>query len=76
MNMETRIAEVADGVFQMTTHVEEANFGYNQYVVAGEEPLLFHTGGRAFFPLVSEKVATVLPIDSLRWVTFGHVESD
>jgi flavorubredoxin len=76
MNMETRIAEVADGIYQTTTYVEEANFSFNQYVITGEQPMLFHTGGRAFFPLVSEQVATVMPVDSLRWVTFGHVESD
>ena len=74
--METRIAEVADGIYQTTTHVEEANFSFNQYLITGEQPMLFHTGGRAFFPLVSEQVATVMPVDSLRWVTFGHVESD
>ncbi len=76
MNMETRITEVADGTYQTTTYVEEANFSFNQYVVTGEEPLLFHTGGRGLFPLVSDAIAGVMPVDSLRWVTFGHVESD
>ncbi len=28
------------------------------------------------FPLVAEAVATVIPVESLRWITFGHVESD
>ncbi len=28
------------------------------------------------FPLVAEAVATVLPVESLRWITFGHVEAD
>src|SRR5438046_9008637 len=28
------------------------------------------------FPLVSEGVALVTPVDSIRWITFGHVESD
>jgi flavorubredoxin len=74
--MKTRIAEVADGIYQTTTYIAEGDFSYNQYVVAGAEPLLFHTGGRAFFPSVSDAVASVLPVDSLRWVTFGHVESD
>jgi flavorubredoxin len=44
--------------------------------VTGEEPLLFHTGGRGLFPLVSDAVARVTPPSSLRWITFGHVESD
>ena len=28
------------------------------------------------FPLVAEAVATVVPVESLRWITFGHVEAD
>ena len=45
-------------------------------LVRADEPLLFHTGPRRMFPLVSEAVARVLPAESLRWITFGHVESD
>jgi flavorubredoxin len=74
--MDTAVNEVADGIYQLATYVPEANFSFNQYLVAGDEPLLFHTGPRALFPLVSAAVAQVLPIGSLRWVTFGHVESD
>ena len=69
--METRLTEVADGVHQLTTHISEMDFSFNQYFVNGEEPLLFHTGGRGLFPLVSEAVGRVTPIDSLRWITFG-----
>jgi flavorubredoxin len=74
--METRTTEVADGIYQFTTYVPEADFSFNQYLVTGEEPLLFHTGGRGLYPLVSEAVSRVIPVDSLRWVSFGHVESD
>jgi Uncharacterized flavoproteins len=74
--METRVTEIADGIHQLTTHVAEMNFSFNQYLVAGDEPLLFHTGPRQMFPLVSGAVAQVLPIVSLRWVSFGHVEAD
>ena len=28
------------------------------------------------FPLVAEAVATVMPVESLRWITFGHFEAD
>ena len=31
---------------------------------------------RGMFPLVSAGVAKVLPAESLRWVSFGHVEAD
>jgi flavorubredoxin len=74
--METRIAEVADGVHQLTTHVAEMDFSFNQYLITGDEPLLFHTGPRQMFPLVSEAIAKVTPVESLRWVSFGHVEAD
>jgi flavorubredoxin len=74
--MNTRVTEVGDGIYQLTTHVDEIDFSFNQYLVTGDEPLLFHTGGRQFFPLVKDAVATVLPPESLRWITFGHVESD
>jgi flavorubredoxin len=74
--METRLTEIADGVHQMTTHVADMNFSFNQYLVAADEPLLFHTGPRQMFPLVSEAVSRVVPVDSLRWIAFGHVEAD
>jgi flavorubredoxin len=74
--METRVAEIADGIHQLTTHVAEMNFSFNQYLVTGDEALLFHTGPRRMFPLVSDAVARVVPVDQLRWISFGHVESD
>ncbi len=74
--METRSTEVADGIHQFTTHVEEADFSFNQYLVRGDESLLFHTGPRRMFPLVSAEVARLVPSEQLRWISFGHVESD
>jgi flavorubredoxin len=74
--METRIEEVGAGIYQLTTHVDEMNFSFNQYLVTGTEPLLFHTGPRQMFPLVSEAVSRVMPVDQLRWISFGHVEAD
>jgi flavorubredoxin len=74
--METRIAEVAPGIHQLMTHVPEMNFSFNQYLVTGDEPLLFHTGPRQMFPLISDAISRVMPVDQLRWISFGHVESD
>jgi flavorubredoxin len=78
--MEPTIDEIADGIYRIATLVPEvappAGFTFNQFLVVDEEPLLFHTGPRAMFPLVAEAVATVVPVESLRWITFGHVESD
>jgi flavorubredoxin len=38
--------------------------------------MLFHCGPRAMFPLVSDAVRRVIALDRLRWISFGHVESD
>jgi flavorubredoxin len=77
--METKTDEIADGIFRLSTFVPEVTpdgFTFNQFLIRAEEPLLFHTGLRNMFPLVSEAVSKILPIESLRWITFGHVEAD
>ena len=74
--MQTTVDEIADGIHRIATFVPEANLSFNQILVTGEEPLLFHTGLRALFPLVSEAVGRVLPVDQLRWIGFGHFEAD
>ncbi|MGI8757002.1 MAG: MBL fold metallo-hydrolase [Acidimicrobiales bacterium] len=74
--METRITEVANGIHQLTTYVAEMDFSFNQYLVLAEEPLLFHTGPRQMFPLISDAVSGLVPWESLRWIGFGHVEAD
>ena len=78
--METRIDEIADGIYRLSTYMAEvappAGFTFNQFLIKAEQPLLFHTGMRGIFPLVSGAVAKIVPLDSLRWITFGHVEAD
>jgi flavorubredoxin len=78
--METRINEIADGIYRLSTFVPEvaapAGFTFNQFLVLGDEPLLFHTGPRRMFPLVRDAVSRLMPVDRLRWITFGHVEAD
>jgi flavorubredoxin len=77
--MQTNIHEIAEGVYRLSTTVQEAapgGFTFNQYLIDGDEPMLFHTGGRQLFPLVSEAVGKVIDVATLRWVSFGHVESD
>jgi len=78
--METTIDEVADGIYRLSTWVPEvappAGFTFNQFLIDADEPLLFHTGLRAMFPLVSEAVSRIVPVERLRWIAFGHVEAD
>jgi flavorubredoxin len=74
--MESRIHEIADGIFRLSTFVAEiappAGFTFNQFLVLGDEPLLFHAGLRKMFPLSRETVSRLLPPERLRWIAFGH----
>jgi flavorubredoxin len=53
-----------------------AGFTFNQFLVLGDEPLLFHTGLRRMFPLVRDALARIMPPERLRWIAFGHYEAD
>jgi flavorubredoxin len=75
----TRTDEIADGVYRISTLVPgigPAGFTFNQFLLDAEQPLLFHTGHRSMLPAVAEQVGRVVPLERLRWITFGHVESD
>ena len=78
--METRIAEIADGIYRLSTFVTDiappAGFTFNQFLVLGDEPLMFHTGLRKMFPLNRAAVSRLIPPERLRWIAFGHYEAD
>jgi flavorubredoxin len=77
--METRVAEITERIYRLSTFVPDigpTGFTFNQFLVDAEEPLLFHTGLRAMFGSVSSAVASVVALDKLRWVSFGHLEAD
>jgi flavorubredoxin len=78
--MQTKIHEIANGIYRLSTFVPEiappAGFTFNQFLVLGDEPLLFHTGLRKMFPLIREAVSRLIPPERLRWVAFGHYEAD
>jgi flavorubredoxin len=73
----TRIDEIAEGIFRISTPVTElGGFTFNQYLIVDEQTLLFHTGPRRMFPLVSEAIAAVMPLSRLRYVGLSHFEAD
>lgn len=77
--MKTTTHEIASGIHRLSTCVPDAapgGFTFNQFLIVADEPLLFHTGPRGMFPLVSEAIASIVPVESLRWIMFGHFESD
>jgi len=78
--METRVTEIADGVYRLSIFVPDIapphGLTFNHFLILGDEPLLFHTGLRHMFPLVRAGVARLLAPEKLRWIAFGHVEAD
>jgi hypothetical protein len=60
MPLSTTVDEVAPDIYRIATYVPELNFPFCNFLVKDDEPLLFHTGSRAMFPLVRDAVARVL----------------
>ncbi|MBF6556229.1 MAG: MBL fold metallo-hydrolase [Acidimicrobiales bacterium] len=77
--MTTNLDEIAAGVYRLSTVVPDigpSGFTFNQFLLDDEEPLLFHTGHRSMFPSIRDAIERLMPVERLRWITFGHVESD
>ena len=78
--VETKINEVANGIYRLSTYVPDiappAGFTFNQFLVLGDEPLMFHTGLRKMFPLNRGALSRIIPPERLRWIAFGHFEAD
>jgi flavorubredoxin len=75
----TNVHEIAGGIYRINTPVSMPGgfeFNFNQYLVADDEALLFHTGPRRMFPLVAEAIGKLLPVEKLRYVAFSHFEAD
>jgi flavorubredoxin len=77
--MQSQLDEIADRIYRVSTFVSDigpTGFTFNQFLIDAEEPAIFHTGPRAMFRPVSEAIASVMPLERLRWITFGHLEAD
>jgi flavorubredoxin len=76
----TNVHEIAAGIYRINTPVPlpdgSGAFNFNQYLIADDDPLLFHTGPRRLFALVREAIGKVLPVDTLRYIAFSHFEAD
>jgi flavorubredoxin len=78
--VETKISEIASGIYRLSTFVPDiappAGFTFNQFLIMGDEPLMFHTGLRGMFASNLAAVKRIMPVDKLRWIAFGHYEAD
>lgn len=77
--MTTKVDEIAPSIYRLSTlnpDIGPEGFTFNQFLIVDDEPLLFHTGHRSMFASVRDAMEQVMPVSELRWITFGHVESD
>ena len=70
------VTEIAPDIFRICTYIGDLEMQFNQFLVRDREPLLYHTGMKAMFPVVREAVAKVIDPATLRWIAFSHFESD
>ena len=74
----TQVDEVAAGIYRISTPLDviPGGFSFNSYLVADDEPLLFHTGYRKLFPVTLEAIGKIMPAKKLRWIGGSHFEGD
>lgn len=76
----TRIDEIADGIHRISTAIPPSvfpgGFTFNQFLIAGDAPLLYHTGMIRLFPAVRRAIERILPLDRLRYISCSHFEAD
>ena len=78
--MEAKVDEIGDSIFRISKFMPDVlppeELTYNQFPIPADEPMPFHCGHRKQFSNVSTAVAKILPLDKLRWISFGHLEAD
>jgi flavorubredoxin len=71
-----QIDEIAPDLYRISVLHPDLNMQFNHFLVKDDEPLLFHTGMRRMFPVVSEAIGRLIDPASLRWISWSHFEVD
>ena len=78
--MTTQIDEIAPQIFRLAEFVPAANppsgLTFCEFLIMGDEPLLFHCGHRSRFAGIAAAVAKLMPLERLRWIGYSHAEAD
>ena len=72
----TNVTEIGPDLYRISSFVPEFNLQFNHFLIDDDEPLLYHAGLKAMFPLLRDAVAKVIDPSRLRWIGFSHFESD
>lgn len=73
---ETRVTEIWQDTYLVSTYYEDRGLAFNQYVVDADEPLLVHTGGADMIDDVVAGVEQIVPIEDLSYALASHFEAD
>jgi flavorubredoxin len=82
MGPNVTLNEIDDRIFRISVEIPPneipipGGFSFNQFLLVDDEPMLFHTGQRNLFPLVSKTIEKVMPLKKLRHIGFSHYEQD
>lgn len=63
-------------LYQFSTYVQPINLSFHQYLLANEEPLLFHTGNIQQAKVLVPQLKAVLNDKTLKYIFVSHFESD
>ncbi len=67
---------ITHDLYQYSTYVNQINLSFHQYLLMGDEPVLFHTGNaeqaEALIPWLEEKLGK----KKLKYIFVSHFESD
>ena len=72
----TRIDEVQDGIYRISTFAPMFGITFNQFLLKDEKPALIHTGPSQTYREVESKIREVLDISKLEYVILLHFEAD
>ncbi len=70
------VAEIAPAIHRISAYHEPWRSSVNQYLLAGDEPVLISTGMRASFDATWKAIAQVLDPTTLRTIVVLHFEAD
>ena len=74
--MAAQVDEIAPDIFRIATFRDGGGVTFVQFLIRDDEPLLFHTGGRAIFEDTRDAVASLIDLSRLRHIGWSHLESD
>ena len=72
----TRVDEIVDGIYRVSTWRESYGITFNQFLIDDERPALIHTGAHPLYEDIRGAISEVLDPSKLEFVAFLHLESD